>query len=553
MKKIIFIIITFLFTRSFSQLNYALISENIERLPKEQIHLHYNNEFLLTGETLYYKAYCLDDTDKFSSYSKIAYLELKSSNNKTIIKQKINLKNGGGSGDFFINTTIKTGVYKLLCYTQWMKNYKSYFEKNIFILNPSSYKLTNKTTSKKVSPILPPLNNSNLVLTKSTYKKREKVTLNLKKISSKYQGDYSISIKRKNNFHLPLNKSISNFKLKNKTPKNIFYLPELRGALIHGKINARDSSNISGLRIALSINSNHLPLIATTNNSGEFYFNITNLNANKIYIQILESNSSNYEIKIIENENLKQKDFNYPTIKLNQKIINDIENRILYSQIENAYYSVKKDTLLTSQIKDFLLENKKTTYKLDDYKRFKTLKETLIEIIEKINISKKNNQYTISIQTTNAIETSNISNIPSLLIVDGHIINNLKNFIDFDSRKINTISIINDKYFYGYSMYKGIIYIETFKKNYFPNYKEIKEFKVTEMQPQKKYFFQRHDIENKRIPDFRSFLYWNPNINTTQKEITFYTSNVIGDFEIDLQGYSKEGKLIHLKQTFSVQ
>ncbi len=553
MKKIIFIIIIFLCIKVISQSNYTLISENIEKLPREQIHLHYNNEFLLTGETLYYKAYCLDNTGEFSPYSKIAYLELRSSENKTIIKQKIKLKDGGGSGDFFINTAIKTGVYKLICYTQWMKNYKNYFEKNIFIINPSSYKLTSKITSEKTSPILNPLNKDGLLLNKSTYKKREKITLNIEKISSKHQGNFSISVKRKENFYLPLNKDVPNFELKNKTPKKIFHLPELRGSLIHGKIKAKNSGNISGLRIALSINSNHLPLIATTNNSGEFYFNIKNLNNSKIYIQVLEPNLSNYEIKLIKNKNFEKKDFNYPTINLNQKIINDIEDRILYSQIENAYYSVKKDSLLTSKIKYFLLENKKKTYKLDDYKRFKTLKETLIEIIEKVNISKKNNQYQISIQTTNSIETGNVSNIPSLLIVDGHIINNLNNFIDFDSRKINTISIINDKYFYGYSMYKGIIYIETFKKDYFPDYKKVKEFKITEVQPQKKYFFQRHDKENKRIPDFRTLLYWNPNINTTQKKITFYTSNVTGDFEIDFQGFSKKGKLIHLKQTFSVK
>ena len=70
--------------------------------------------------------------------------------------------------------------------------------------------------------------------------------------------------------------------------------------------------------------------------------------------------------------------------------------------------------------------------------------------------------------------------------------------------------------------------------------------------PQKQYFFQRHKINNQRVPDYRTQLYWNPNLNLTKKQFSFYTSDVKGKFEIDIQGFTKNGKFISEKKTFDV-
>ncbi|MDQ6813150.1 MAG: hypothetical protein M3040_05405, partial [Bacteroidota bacterium] len=48
-----------------------------------------------------------------------------------------------------------------------------------------------------------------------------------------------------------------------------------------------------------------------------------------------------------------------------------------------------------------------------------------------------------------------------------------------------------------------------------------------------------------RLPDFRSLLYWSPNIKTDpsgKKEISFYTSDVPGKYAVVLQGISTQGK-----------
>ncbi len=558
-KKLIFTFALITYLIGISQSNSDFLSKNFDKLPQEKIHLHYNNDFLLTGETLYYKIYCLNNNktnNTFSKYSKVAYIELINSKNEKVIIHKVNLINGSGYGDIFIDTKLKSGTYKLVSYTQWMRNQQSFFEKDIVIINPfikkieSSNKPTTKINKLKISPNS--LKEQNSILSnplKKVYSTREKVSLAFFNDSTKYQGIFSISVKKKDDTNLDLNTlpSVSLSKTNN------FYLPELRGTLIQGKINSKTpNKNISNIKLALSIkNSAFLTQTATTNNLGEFYFNVPNLNTNKVYIQILDEQKSNFEITLKENKGIEKNFKNFKNFTLNKELTEVIKYRSNYLQVENAYYTVKKDSIVNSVVEKMLLNEKIKTYKLDDYKRFKSMEETFIEIIDVARIFKRNEEAMIKVIDEQASET--LSYLPSLLIVDGHILYNHTPFIDFDTRNINKINIIKNKYYYGNAIYQGVVIIETFKGDYFPTTKDLKEFNVTQVQPQKKYFFQRHDISNKRIPDFRTQLYWHPNLNTIQKEITFYTSDVTGDFEIDFQAFSKKGKLIHVKRTFSVK
>lgn len=104
---------------------------------QENVYLHVNNELLLTGETLYYSAYCNSEaTGKPSELSQILYVELIDQNQNAVFQQKISLKNGRGYGDFFLSSLIPTGSYQLLAYTRWMKNFGQYFSTKIQVVNP---------------------------------------------------------------------------------------------------------------------------------------------------------------------------------------------------------------------------------------------------------------------------------------------------------------------------------------------------------------------------------------------------------------------------------
>ena len=202
MMKIKYYIFLLLTTWSLnSNAQQEVIAKKFADLPKENIYLHINDNFFLSGESLQYKVYnFLDKTQKTSKLSKIAYVELIDKDNNSILKQKIRLEDGVGFGDIFIDTNLKTSTYKLISYTQWMRNSATFYEENIFIINPFSEELKlkdsltthqNSFNQKEISSTILSVKTS-----KNIFKKREKVTLNYQLKDTNLHGDFSISVRK---------------------------------------------------------------------------------------------------------------------------------------------------------------------------------------------------------------------------------------------------------------------------------------------------------------------------------------------------------------------
>ncbi len=105
----------------------------------EEIYLHINNNFLICGESLQFKVFCRkSQSQEPSLLSRLAYIELLDDNHDPILQGKIDLLEGSGSGEFFLPANIPSGNYRLLAYTNWMKNQGSsrFFETWLSIINP---------------------------------------------------------------------------------------------------------------------------------------------------------------------------------------------------------------------------------------------------------------------------------------------------------------------------------------------------------------------------------------------------------------------------------
>ena len=113
--------------------------DNQLQIPQESVYLHLNSSLYLNGENLLYSFYCMDlKRQKLSNISKIGYVEMIDQDLKAIFKQKVRLENGRGHGVFFIPSTIPSGNYKLIAYTQWMNNgeVSDLYQQDILIINP---------------------------------------------------------------------------------------------------------------------------------------------------------------------------------------------------------------------------------------------------------------------------------------------------------------------------------------------------------------------------------------------------------------------------------
>lgn len=564
MKKY-FILVNFLFvffSSCFAQNNY---------FESETIFLHTNETTFVTGENLLYKVYCLNANSKeLSKTSKIAYIEIIDSNNKIMSRQKIALNNGIASNEIFIGTNFNSGNYKLIAYTNWMlNNSKSkYFESNLIIINPFS-PLKNEVNGSSKNYLDGVSEKSNfknydvtLELSKKIYDKRNKVELNIIANSQKFKdGNFSISVRKIDNlrFIKPLsstdfiNKDLDKFINQN----NVTTLPELRGELFSGKISSNDvDKKISEKYICLSIIGEPFEFkIVKTNTNGEFYFILDKeINKSDCLIQILENDIKDYQITF---DKLKQPEFNSNNFENNLKIdesyIEDIESRLIACQIVNAYENKDTITLQKSKFKPFY-SNESKEYILDDYKRFPTFKETIIEIVPAVYFKNNDNNYTLHVRD---YITNGESFGSALVLVDGLFLQDVNELFNYNTNNIYKIDVVNKAYSYGSRIFSGIISITTFNREYNPKSKNIFKTQLERCISDYDYIPFNYDLDKdyKRLPDYRYQLVWESKLSLTDKNnpFYFYTSDIEGKFEISMEGFSSKGEPLSLKTYFEVK
>jgi hypothetical protein len=106
---------------------------------QEKIYAHLDRNFYLTGETLWFKTYIVDASfHQPSDVSKVAYAEILDKADFPVLQAKIEVKEGLGSGSFFLPASLSSGNYRFRVYTNWMKNFSAdfYYGQTITIVNP---------------------------------------------------------------------------------------------------------------------------------------------------------------------------------------------------------------------------------------------------------------------------------------------------------------------------------------------------------------------------------------------------------------------------------
>ncbi len=570
--------------------------EGYRAIPQERIFAHINSSLLLTGEYLYYKIYCLErESRSLSKLSKIAYVELVGPRGELILRHKIRLENGLGHGDFFIPTEVRSGVYKLLTYTHWMRNQDQadFYQGDITIINPylANQGMLQKTTylkpdslgkpkkldDKRVSTGIenfPKENRSiDLTINGKKFKKRAKVSLFFQNgdKNKTMEGDYSISVRKKNYMPAPTQAGMLDFFEKNYRsdvrPSTIIgdtiYLPELRGELFSGKVIALQGNRpVSDLKVALCIpGEDYFFEVVKTDELGNFNLNIDRYYSGDMAIlQVLSTNPEGYRVKLREQKPLDYSKLHFKEIRIDSSMRKEILQRSVHNQIENSYFQFRPDSILSSPLKQFSDNKEKEVYLLDDYIRFKTLRETIIEIIKDVSYKRLDQDYNaIRIK---GFDYTQVTDLPPLVLMDGCLIQDNNALLEFDARTIESITVLRHKLVFGPEVFQGAMVISTktgdgygqFQKNAVISAEEI-----FEPRPNKKYFVQQYDPINPadskfRLPDDRLQLLWVPkfNLKDEQAQLEFFTSDVSGEFEIHLEGLTHENKPVSIRKSIYV-
>lgn len=557
----------------------VLINKNAigvyEKIKPETIFIQQNKSLLFSGEQFFYKVYCLNK-DNTAGISKIAYIKLINSKKEIVIEQKIQLDSATGFGDFTIPFTIPSGNYKLIGYTQWMRNAgaTNFFVNDLFIMNPFTenqeaidLKALVNTSQKKPIDLT---NTVQIQLEKNIFKPREKVNFQIKTSNNQEEsfGNYTLSVKKINtiksnsskihigNYKELLFKSVKNsFQPKEKT--YLVYPPEHKGELITGKvINIKNNTPIANTKVALSIPSKTFVIkIVKTNKFGEFYFDLDpNFEGQKAFIQVADNNKEKYKITLHKKALFDYSNLKFKKLNLSETTVNAIKKKSEYIQIENAYKEVIQDSIIKTEPK-VTFYKPDYTYRLNDYKRFPTVHETIIEIIDHTWVKTKRKKHTFIVRDYKSTRKEDI--LP-LILIDGVMVQNHEDLYNYDVNNIETINIITDKFLFENNIFGGVISVLTKETNFSPITKGsyLVEQNLTKILPRKKYFNQDFAVNlSQRIPDYRTQLLWKPDItfNSNLKNASFYTSDNKGVYEIKLEGFTYTGKAVSISKKITVQ
>ncbi|WP_109700134.1 alpha-2-macroglobulin family protein [Chitinophaga deserti] len=101
---------------------------------KEKVYIHFNHNFFMPGDLVYFKAYITRGSDlRPSLQASAVYVDWYGPDGKKMKEQRFRVKDGFAEGSFYFDGKAKGGIYKVKAYTKYMRNESdsTWFSKDI--------------------------------------------------------------------------------------------------------------------------------------------------------------------------------------------------------------------------------------------------------------------------------------------------------------------------------------------------------------------------------------------------------------------------------------
>lgn len=119
-----------------------------KKAPQEKVHIHFDRPFYSAGDTIWFKAYLVNELNQLTEHSKVLYVDLIDDNGSIMRSLKIAITAGLGSGDFVLDLKSKGGNYRVRAYTNWMRNFdeENFFNKFIPVSDVFTSRINSSAT-----------------------------------------------------------------------------------------------------------------------------------------------------------------------------------------------------------------------------------------------------------------------------------------------------------------------------------------------------------------------------------------------------------------------
>ena len=505
---------------------------------KESVKLDLSSTDLITGETLHFSAFIHDEqSGKLSDLSSLLYLELVDHNMIPRHQTKINLKEGRGAGSIYLRNDLESGLYHLITYTRWNKNEGEYFHTPILIINPY----------KELAYSLP-LDSGKIDSRKNlqSFNTLDEVQLLFNDVEA---ASLAVAVIRKSTFQR--NSGMSNQKLMDGSKKSAYpLLPEYNFGIIEGRIKAQENLNkAADKRIVFSYQDQYIQLSdAITDDNGAFSIPYIPDGYSSGFGYLSMDSLEHFQLEVGSEFYMEYSNLPSATYDSTENWRDDLKQRSINNQIMRAYENrdAEKD-----QGDPFYTTRTAKVYVLDEYERFRTMRDTFLELMLEIFVRKdvKSNELRIR---ASSIDSEIEANTP-LILLDGLIVDS-KEILELSPYLVERVEIVTEPYFTQSMGYSGVLSVHTFKGDFGGSTPKGTPLNYVSTQKAYKPILPL-DNTKVRAPHYEYILLWSPIVQHSggDMEVSFITSEFEGVYEARIFGISEDGGLISLHKEFEIQ
>ncbi len=326
------------------------------------------------------------------------------------------------------------------------------------------------------------------------------------------------------------------------------FIPEIRSLTLSGIIRNRETLQpVANHNIFLSVPFNYPQLhVCKSHDDGSFIFSLNNvLGLNDIFLCPENAEDDDYEILITNPFSSEIPDFGNIPVFVDSSDFELINEMYVNAQINQNFYKKREtESLLRERKATFNIDNGKSNVLLSDFVTLKNMEELFTEIVPTAKYRKNKGQYSFAIFDLNG----NITSENPLLLLDKIPIFDASKIMELDVSLIEKVEVINRNYILGENTFNGIIMLTTKTKNFagisFPKSSIFIEYPTIQQPENNKVFSSDNLPVDKRIPDFRTTLFWDPKVQIHPNGIgiNFRSSDNKGAYDIVVKGFSSDGK-----------
>lgn len=117
--------------------------KNYTEATREVVYMHLNKSTYIKGETIGFKAYVVNKSDKkTAALTTNLYVSIEDKNQKVLQQKLIKITDGVASNTFEIDSMFTSGYYNVKAYTNWMLNFneKNHYQESIRVIDPETEK-----------------------------------------------------------------------------------------------------------------------------------------------------------------------------------------------------------------------------------------------------------------------------------------------------------------------------------------------------------------------------------------------------------------------------